>query len=92
MKGHSWYRIENAASDPTVVDIHIIDIIGDWIDQMLNEAWGQQITVTAKAFVDDLAKLPDAVKMIRLHVNSPGGDVFAALNIANVCRRFLEED
>ncbi len=80
-----WYRME-AGADPSVLDIHIIDVIGDWIDQMLNELWNEKITVTAKAFVEDLAKIPDSVKTLRVHINSPGGDVFGALNIANALR------
>ena len=81
-----WFTFQNAADDPTSIDIHIIDIIGDWIDQMLNEAWGETVTVTAKAFVEQLAAIPAAIKTIRLHVNSPGGDVFAAVNMANALR------
>lgn len=80
-----WYRME-AGSEASVLDIHIIDFIGGWIDQMLNEWYGDKITVTAKAFVDDLAKIPDSVKTLRVHINSPGGDVFGALNIANALR------
>lgn len=76
----TWFRVDAKAEDPTVVDISIIDFIGDWLD----DYWG--FGVTAKAFVEELAKLPDAVKTIRLHVNSPGGDVFAAVNIANALR------
>jgi len=82
----AWYRFENSAQDPTVAEIHVIDIIGDWIDELINEFWGMKATLTAKAFVDELAKLPDAVKTIRVHINSPGGDVFAAVNIANALR------
>lgn len=81
-----WYRMEAAASDPSVAEIHIIDIIGDWVDEMINEYWGLSATVTAKAFVDQLAQLDAAVKTIRVHINSPGGDPFAAANIANALR------
>lgn len=86
MKPRNWYRFENAASDPTVAEIHIIDIIGDWIDELINEYYGMKATVTAKAFVDQLAALPETVTAIRVHINSPGGDVFAAANIANALR------
>lgn len=74
-----WYRIENA-DDQTTVDIYIIDFIGDWLD----DYWG--FGVTARQFVDDLSKLPEAVKTIRVHINSPGGDVFGAVNITNALR------
>jgi ATP-dependent protease ClpP protease subunit len=86
MKAREWFRFHNTASDPTVAEIHIIDIIGDWVDEMINEYYGMTATVTAKAFVDQLAKLPDAVTTIKVHINSPGGDVFAATNIANALR------
>lgn len=75
-----WYRFENQAADPSVVDIHVIDFIGDWID----DYWG--FGVTAKSFIDQLSKLSDTVQTIRVHVNSPGGDVFSAVNIANALR------
>lgn len=86
MKPRHWFRFENTASDPTVAEIQIIDVIGDWIDEMINDYYGVAATVTAKAFVDQLAKLPEAVSTINVHINSPGGDVFAALNIANALR------
>jgi ATP-dependent protease ClpP protease subunit len=80
MKNRQWYRFEASAADPSVVDLHIVDFIGDWID----DYWG--FGVTAKAFIDQLSKLPEAVKTIRVHVNSPGGDVWSAVNIANALR------
>ena len=62
------------------VDIHINDIIGDWIDDYFG------FGVTSKAFIKDLDDLSASVKNIRLHVNSPGGDVSAASHIANALR------
>jgi HK97 family phage major capsid protein len=75
-----WYRFDNAAANARVVDINIIDYIGGWGDEMFGDS------VTAKTFVAELSKIPDTVKTIRLHVNSPGGDVFSAVNIANALR------
>lgn len=70
-----WFQIKLQA-DPTIAEIHIIDFIGDWVDQMLNEAYGgEPITVTAKAFVQALAALPDSVTTLRVHINSPGEDI-----------------
>lgn len=80
MKARQWYRMEAQADDPTVVDIQIVDFIGDWID----DYWG--FGVTAKALLDQLSKLDAGVKVLRVHVNSPGGDCFAAVNIANALR------
>lgn len=80
-----WYRSE-VTDDATVAEIHIIDVIGDWVDELINEYYGVTATVTAKAFIKQLAELPSSVTTIRVHINSPGGDVFAAVNIANALR------
>lgn len=84
MKG--WYRLQNAASDPSVAEIHIIDFIGDWIDDWIKELYGDSSPVTAKSFIDELSKLPDTVKSLHIHINSPGGDVQGGINIANALR------
>lgn len=81
MKMREWFKIKAAkAEDEAVARIDILDFIGTWGD----EFWGD--VVTAKTFVEALAKLPEAVKTIRIGVNSPGGDVFAAITIANALR------
>ncbi len=81
-----WFRVQNAANDPTVAEIHIIDFIGGWDDDWIARNWGYDMGVTAKAFVEALSQLPDTVKAIRLHINSPGGDVQGGINIANALR------
>lgn len=81
-----WFRVENAANDPSTVDIHIIDFIGGWVDDWMNRFFDEEMSTTARSFVEKLAALDDGVKTIRVHINSPGGDVFAALNIANALR------
>jgi ATP-dependent protease ClpP protease subunit len=78
--------MEAAADNPSVVDIYIIDIIGGWDDDWIARNWGYDMGVTARAFVEQLAKLSDEAKTIRVHINSPGGDVFGAVNIANALR------
>lgn len=70
------YQIVNQAEGDSV-DIHINDFIGDWIDYY----WG--FGVTSRQFIEDLQKLPDNVKTVRLHISTPGGDVIAANHIAN---------
>jgi ATP-dependent Clp protease protease subunit len=80
-----WYRFRDAA-DPKVAEIYVDDFIGDWVDQFINEYLDTTSPLTAKAFIADLAALPDTVKTIRVHINSPGGDVFAATTIANSLR------
>jgi ATP-dependent protease ClpP protease subunit len=82
----TWFRMEVSASDPTVAEIQIFDIIGDWVDDIINQFWGVEMTLTAKAFVRQLAELPADVKTIHVHINSPGGDCFAAATIANALR------
>lgn len=84
MKG-TWFRFA-AQADPKVADVYIDDFIGDWVDQMINEWLDVQSPITAKAFVNELAALPDEVAAIVVHINSPGGDVFAATQIANALR------
>lgn len=76
----TWYRVQNEASTPTVADIYITDFIGDWLDDYFG------FGVTAKSFLEALGNLPAAVTTIRVHINSPGGDVFSATTIANALR------
>lgn len=85
-QARQWYRIENATSNPTIAEIHIVDVIGSWDDDWFARNFGYEMGVTARAFIEDLAKLPEAVKTIHLHINSPGGDVQGGVNIANALR------
>lgn len=78
----AWYRFENMADDPSAVDIYVYDIIGGWIDDLYG--WGG--VTTAKTFLDELSKLGESVTTIRVRINSPGGDVFSAVAIANALR------
>jgi ATP-dependent protease ClpP protease subunit len=75
-ESRTWYRFV-AQADPTVAEIVIFDEIGA-------SFWSEGIT--AKQFVADLAALPDVVTTLRVRVNSPGGDVFDAVAIANALR------
>jgi len=70
-----WYSIQGSAAEPETADVSIYDAIGSWSDG-----------VTAKQFLADLQVIPETVKTINLHVNSPGGDVFDAITIANGLR------
>lgn len=81
-----WFQFTDVAGDASTVEIHIIDFIGGWFDDMINRYYGESIGVTARAFVEQLAALPDAVRTINLHINSPGGDVQGGINIANALR------
>jgi ATP-dependent protease ClpP protease subunit len=83
----SWFRFDNAAgANANVTDIHIIDFIGGWQQDAMNRAWGEELGVTARAFVEQLAKIPESVNTLNVYINSPGGDVQAGVNIANALR------
>lgn len=62
----------------TVATMRLYDPIDSWGD-----VWG----VSAKEFTDAIDALPDAVTEIRLHINSPGGEVFEAVAMMNALRR-----
>jgi ATP-dependent protease ClpP protease subunit len=65
-----WYRVENKAADGPA-EVFIYDEIG-------------YFGVTAADFVADLQNVN--AEQIRLHINSPGGDVFDALVVYNAIR------
>jgi len=50
------------------------------------DSWGGEWGVSAKEFAAALDGLPDGVTEIRLHLNSPGGEVWEALAITNLLR------
>ncbi len=50
------------------------------------DSWGGEWGVSAKEFADALDGLGQDVKEIRLHINSPGGEVFEGLAILNLLR------
>jgi ATP-dependent Clp endopeptidase proteolytic subunit ClpP len=71
----NWYQMKNQAGE---AHIYIFDVIVDY-------AWDDD-EVTAKGFIDDLAALGD-VSGITVHINSPGGSVYAGNVIHNVLKR-----
>lgn len=50
------------------------------------DSWGGEWGVSAKEFAAALDELPDTVNEIRLHINSPGGEVFEAIALLNTLR------
>lgn len=86
MSLRQWFRFQNAADDPSSVDIHIIDFIGSWDDDWIARNFGMELGVTARAFVEALAQIPADVKTLNVHINSPGGDIQGGINIANALR------
>lgn len=45
--------------------------------------WGDGTMVSAKAFSEELKKVPDTVNTLTIRLNSPGGDVFDGIAIYN---------
>ncbi|WP_335284188.1 ClpP-like prohead protease/major capsid protein fusion protein [Atlantibacter hermannii] len=67
---NSWFRMQ--ASADSEAEIYIYDEIGYW-------------GVTVKQFVANLKALGD-ITHIKLHINSPGGDVFDGIAIFNALK------
>lgn len=72
---NGWYKINNRAKDAEA-DVYLYAEIGD-------SFFGD--SVSASQFAKDVAGLD--VKTINLHVNSPGGDIFDGIAIANTLRQ-----
>ena len=63
--------------DGTVATLRLYDPV---------DSWGEMFGVSAKEFTSAIDELPDEVEEIRLHINSPGGDVFDGIAILNALR------
>lgn len=83
MKKQQWFECKVQEQDQSVADIHIFGMIGSFIDDMFGKWDGM---TTAKSFVDAVAALPETVKTLKIRINSPGGDVFGGITIANALR------
>ncbi len=81
MKPRRWFDLTIAADEDSA-EIFVFDFIGDWIDDW----FGFDDVTTAKSFVDALASLPESVKELAVRINSPGGDFFGGVTIANALR------
>lgn len=68
----------DAAADGAVATLRLYDPI---------DSWGGDWGVSAKEFAAALDALPSSTEEIRLHINSPGGEVFEAVTILNQLRR-----
>lgn len=77
-----WYRIV-AKVEEAVADLYVYDEIG--------QSFWEDDSVSAKQFIADLRAIPEAITTLRVHVNSPGGDVFDAVTIANALRSERDE-
>lgn len=65
----AWYDLVQVEDSPGEVHAYIYDAIG---------GWGE----SAKSFIADILALKD-VSNLKVHINSPGGDVFDGLAIYN---------
>lgn len=77
LRGAPRAEVPTASVDGTVATIRLYDPIDSW-----GEWWG----LSAKEFASVLDGLPSGVSEIRLHINSPGGEVFEAVAISNLLR------
>lgn len=66
------------ATDGQTAKIYLYDPIDSY-----GGYWG----VSSREFIDALNQLPDEVTDIRLHINSPGGEVFEGIAIMNTLRQ-----
>lgn len=72
MKPTEFYKFQMAADDDggkNAAELLIFAPIGE---DFFSES------ISAQAFAEDLGKLPDTVKRLDIHINSPGGSVFDA--------------
>ena len=51
------------------------------------DSWGGEWGVSAKEVAAGLDALPESIHSIRLHINSPGGEVWEGIAITNLLRR-----
>ena len=51
------------------------------------DSWGGEWGVSAKEFAASIAEIPDGTTEIRLHINSPGGEVWEAVAMMNQLRQ-----
>lgn len=86
---HGRYRPTPEARTP-VVDMADVVSAEDGVATMRLydpiDSWGGEWGVSAKEFAQALDSLPDDTAEIRLHINSPGGEVYEGLAILNLLR------
>jgi ATP-dependent Clp endopeptidase proteolytic subunit ClpP len=71
-------RVPENAGSKQVATLRLYDPI---------DSWGGDWGVSAKEFTEALDALDPKTKEIRLHLNTPGGEVFEAVTILNALRR-----
>lgn len=68
------FKIYNKAPDKAQIIIY---------GEIGKDYWGDGMMISAKAFSEELGKIPDTVKEIEVRINSGGGDVFEGITIYN---------
>ena len=71
----NWYKIENKTADKAEI----------WIYEQIGEDFWSGGGVTAKSFQKELSGIK--ASQIDLHINSPGGEVFAGVTIYNLLKQ-----
>lgn len=81
LKGRRFWRFQAAADEEAVGELYLYGIIGpdDGLSWLFDE-------ISPKQFKEDLDALGD-INVLRLYINSDGGDVFAAQAILSMLRR-----
>lgn len=76
-----WYRI-TCQADASVAEIWIYERIGRVEDPWTGEVSG----IGATDFLAEIKALPESVKTLKVHINSPGGNWSDSIAIANMLR------
>ena len=79
----AWYDFK-AEADGDTAELHIFGEIGGGF-------FFDEDAVSGKSIAEKLDGLPEKIKTIRVLINSPGGNVFDGVHIANALRRQREE-
>ena len=86
---HGRHRPDADARTPVVNTADVVDATDGVALMRLYDpidSWGGEWGVSAKEFARALDSLPDDTTEIRLHINSPGGEVYEGLAILNQLR------
>jgi len=86
---HGRHRPDPSARTPVVASLDS-PAVEDGVAEMRLydpiDSWGGEWGVSAKEFARAIDALPDDTAEIRLHINSPGGEVYEGLAILNLLR------
>lgn len=86
---HGHQRPDAHARTPVVASVDAPELVDGVAEMRLYDpidSWGGEWGVSAKEFARAIDALPDDTAEIRLHINSPGGEVYEGLAILNLLR------